>query len=432
MTAPFVPGPAPYEPVERPIRCEVYESDNLTKVGDLTTDVTGSREFREELAGIAGFGSGSLTVPTHVESGGVMVSNPECGWLQRGRIVRWSLDGEDREPFRVKPRRQSSVSPEGFPGMSRTVQMEGILSEWDDAVLPPDPGATFSDGSSRRFGWMSREADTSGLSAPTVSRPVIESGYLMPDPWIDVFGAVFSTSSNRFFVLDQTVAAETMVAVDVAVADRVTIYLNGEVVGQTDLAPATAWDNTSRLLARIPAGTHRWAFSVESLPDQPEPRWTATCFALDSPETGHMNGGTILWRTGYSTGVTLYPWKAASTPWGVTAAQVIESVRAQVASEQGLLGDWTVTAVGSLPLIPEVVFSKGAKCGTEFLIGMAKSWCDLSVAKSGKTLYVHPWRERGNFHTSPGVMPVFSDDRFAPAPGVQANVSSLSHEERIR
>lgn len=417
----------------RRITCEVYGPDNTTRVGELTTDLTGTRQFMEELPGIGGFGSSSLTVPLFVSDDGEMEFNAEAGWLERDNYVRFSLDGSVRHVGRVQPRRQTSVAPDGYPSLRRDVQMKGMMSEWDDAVLPGHPGAQFSQGAVRRFGWMSPEAPLTGLSGPAVGRAVYAIDKVIPEPWFDPYSRIYSTATNKYFVLDQEVETDTMFKMLVACADRITIYLNGEIVGQTELAPANAWDEAWSLLVRLPAGTHRWGFRCESLPEQPEPKWSATCWQMDSPESGRMNGGTIAWRTGYLMGEEEAPFVAAASPWGPTAAQIIEAVRAQVEAEQGLLADWVVSPVGVLPQIPEAVFDKGAKLGTGFLLKMAQSWCDLSYSTVGKTLYVFPWRERGNFATSPSLssLPVFCDDRFAPVSGRKANVRQLSHEERV-
>ena len=153
-----------------------------------------------------------------------------------------------------------------------------------------------------------------------------------------------------------------------------------------------------------------------------------------------MNGDTILWRTGYITGVDPYPWKASATPQGPTVKQIIRSALTQVQAEQGRLLDWTlfddddtVDANGNpLDRISHVPFPVGCKMGSDFLIGLAKSWCDLAPPTSGKALKVYRWRERGNYHTAPAAPPIFSDAIFSPVDGRLPNILDLVHEERIR
>ena len=425
---------------ERPLRCYVYEANNTTLVGELTTAIAGMSSYQTVLVG--GFGSGDVAVPLFrpMSDGSAMELNPEAAWLTKGRLVRFVDGGTLRFTGQISTREQTSVEVSGYPGMTLTVRMSGLGSEWDDAVLPPDPMCRFTAGSVRRFGWMSSEATISGLSAPTVQRPVIEQGEVMPQPWVDLFGAVFSASTNRFFVLDDTTDTEKLVCVHIAAADRVTCYTSAEMTGQTGEPPASAWTKTHRLQARIPAGTTRWAFRVEGLPDNPNPRWTATCFEIDDPEHGSMSGETIRWRTGYSTGVTLYPWKAAASPWGVTVKQILRSVLAQVQAEQGVMvgwsiggGDDTIDANGNaLDLIPEVTFQLGAKLGSRFLTELVKSWCDIEFDWAAKQVLVYRWRERGTFATAPSLssVPVFADTRFSPVTGAGQSVMDVQHKER--
>lgn len=434
------PGPPAIEPTARPIQVDLYESDNITLVGRLATDIAGSRSWTDVLNEL---GDASLTVPLWVpaEDWSEMIPNSEAYDLTRGRVLRFSLDGEDRFAAVIRPRRQTSVTAAQLDaGTTRTVRCRGLLSEWDQAVMPPAPGAElFPGGDVRHFGWMSKEAVVSSMSAPTISRPVFADGYPHPEPWVDAFGGVFSAATHRYFIHDQTLATETAVSVHMAFGDQGTVWLNGVPMGSGAQPPDSSWGTTRHGGALLPAGTHRWAFEIEGLPGAAEPRWTATCFEVNDATTGQMRGDTILWRTGYEFGSTPYPWKASATPVGPTVKQIIRSVLGHVQSEQGRLLDWelyggddTVDANGNpLDGIAHLPVQIGSKLASGFLMQLAKSWCDLAVPPGpGKVLKVYRWRERGTFATSPSSMPTYSDARFAPVEGRLANVLSLTHEER--
>lgn len=441
----MTPGPEAVEPPQRRIQLKLYEADG-TFVRDLTTDLTGTRAFTPELPGIGAFGTAAFSIPLFVTSEALseMVPNVEATDLTRGRIVRYYLDGELRFAAVIRPRRQTSAASKGHSALVRSLRMEGVLSEWDRAVLPPHPGAVyFLGGEIRNFGWMSPEADIDDLDDAVFLRPVFADGYSHPDPWVDGFGYVFDASTHRYFVYDQEVdEADAPLAVSVhqAFADQGTGWVNGVSMGQTDGPPSSAWGQTHHGGARLPEGVTRWAFEVQGLPGSPDPRWAATAFAINDATTGSMNGDTILWRTGYITGVTPYPWKASATPQGPTAKRIIRSALTQVQEEQEKLLGWSIEgdddsldANGNeLDRIAHVPFRVGCKLGSEFLLGMAKSWCDLDVDYATKTLRVFRWRERGNFHTSPASAPVFSDAAFAPVDGRLPNVLDMVHEERIR
>lgn len=433
------PGPPAIPPGERRIQVDLYEADNVTLVRRLTTDIAGSRSWTDALNEL---GEASLTVPLWVpaEDWSMMIPNPDAYGLTRGRVLRFSLDGADRIAAVIRPRRQTSVSAAQLEaGATRTVRAKGLLAEWDGAVMPPAPGAElFPGGETRHLGWMSKEAPTSGMSTPAVLRPVFSDGHPHPEPWVDAFGAIYSASSNRYFVFDQTLATETAVSVHMAFADQGTVWLNGVPMGSGAQPPESSWGTTRHGGAILPAGVHRWAFEIEGLPGASDPRWTATCFEVNDATTGQMRGDTILWRTGYITGTTPYPWKASAAPQGPTVKEIIRSVLTQVQAEQGKLLDWelygsddTVDAVGNpLDRIAHLPMPIGAALATGFLLPLTKAWCDLEVPPGpGKVLKVYRWRERGSFaQSTPG--PVYSDALFAPVEGRLPNLLSLTHEER--
>lgn len=440
----FIDGPERVDTLTRPITVDVYEADNLTFVRTLTTDLSGSREWTDELPTGTGVGSASLSVPLYVPNDDLdeMIANPDCSALTRGRVLRFRLDGSDRFSAVVRPRRQTSVSTAGPSAQTRTVRCAGLLSEWDRAVLPPAPGARFFyGGDTRHFGWMSQEADVTSLDTPDVLREVFASGKEHPDPWIDGFGAVFDASEHRYFIFDQVVEDPLSLSCHMGFGDQGQVWLNSVPMGQGALPPDSSWAKTRRGGAKLPAGTHRWGFDIQGLPSAPEPRFCATAFEINDATTGQMNGDTILWRTGYITGTTLWPgWKASATAQGPTAKQIIRSVLEQVQEEQGKLLDWsidgaddTVDANGNeLDRIPHLPVQVGVKLASGFLSALASSWCDLGTAVAGKTLKVYRWRERGTFHTNPASPPKFSDALFSPVNGRLANIISLTHEERIQ
>lgn len=441
--AELIPLPDPRDPPSRRITVSLYEADNVTKVMDLTTDT--GRDWTDVIDDL---GTANLTVPLFVpaeEVDGIvadMAQNPEWAALTRGRVLRFALDGTDRFPAVIRPRRQTSVSStHDQAGLTRSVSCYGLLSEWDRAVLPPSQGAElFAGGDTRHFGWMSKEADIADLESPVILREVFRAGYPHPSPWIDAFGAVFSAASHRYFIFDQTTLTEKSYSVHLAAADQVAVWLNGVPMGQGKLPPESSWLKTLHGGAKLPTGTHRWGFDVQGLVGQPDPRWTATCFTVNDATTGVMNGDTIDWRTGYITGTTPYPWKASALAEGPTVKRIIRRVLEQVQTEQGLLTDWVIDGdddyldsngnemdrIGHLPFQIGVSLAKG------FLLPLAKAWCDLAVDVAGKKLYVYRFQGRGSFHLSPDTVPVFSDAVFSPVDGRIPNILSLTHEERIR
>lgn len=434
------PGPPTIDPGDRRIQVDLYEADNETLVGRLTTDLAGSRTWTDVLNEL---GDASLDVPLYVpaEDWSAMVPNAEAYDLTRGRVLRFSLDGTDRFAAVIRPRRQSSVSASQLEaGLTRSVQARGLLSEWDRAVMPPAPGAElFPGGDTRHFGWMSKEADTNSLDVPSILRPVFSAGYDHPEPWVDAFGAVFSASGHRYFIYDQELSEQTAVSVHMAFGDQGNAWLNGVPMGSGAQPPESSWPTTRHGGALLPAGVHRWAFEVEGLAGATDPRWTATCFQVNDATTGQMRGDTILWRTGYVTGTTPYPWKASTAAQGPTVKQMIRSVLQQVQTEQEKLLDWeldgeddTVDANGNpLDTIAHLPIPIGQPLASGFLLQLAKSWCDLEVPPGpGKLLKVYRWRERGTFATAPGDGPIYSDARFCPVEGRLPNLLELTHEER--
>lgn len=445
MSAPLVSAPPAVDPPLRPIQLELYEADNVTKVADLTTDITGTREWTREIPGIGRFGSGSFAIPLYVTSEDLseMVPNGEVALLTRGRVVRFYRDGQLRFSAIIRPRKQTSVSAKGYSDLRRSLQMQGLLSEWDRAVMPPAPGAEFFPGGDvRNFGWMSKEADVSALDEPDILRAVFAGGHSHPDPWIDAFGSVFDASTHRYFVFDQDVQeiqAPLSLSAHLAADAQINVWLNSCPMGSGVAPPESSWLETLHGAAKLPAGAHRWGFEVQGLPDSAEPRWCATSYEINDATIGQMLGDTILWRTGYVTGTTLWPgWKASATAQGPTAKQIIRSVLTDIQTQQGLLLDWSIDGADDtidsngnpLDRIAHVPFPVGCKGGSDFLLGMAKAWCDLAPADEGKVLKVWRWRERGTYAQNPPSPPVFSDDRFAPVGGRLANVTSLEHEER--
>lgn len=442
MTATVNPAPARVVPEERPIQVAVYESDNETHVADLTTDITGSRTWTDELPGIGDLGQAAVTVPLWEpdENMETAVANDEAALLTRGRVLRFALNGVDRFAAIIRPRRQTSVTASGLhAGADRTVRCLGLLSEWDRAVLPPPPQAVhFPGADTRHFGWMSPEADTSDMDEPDILGSVFREGQVHPEPWVDLFGASFDATEHRYFVFDQTIEDDpTSVSVHLAAMDQVNVWCASQDMGSGKQPPESSWANTSHGGAKLPAGTIRWGIEVQGLPGNTAAKLAATCFEINDATTGQMSGDTILWRTGYITGVTPYPWKCSATPQGPTVKQIIRSVLEQVQDEQGLLLDWEIDGAddtldsngNALDRIPHVPFPTGSKLATEFLLPLAASWCDLGVSVAGKTLYVYRWRERGNYHLGT-IGPVFSDTQFRPWVERNPNILSLTHEER--
>lgn len=429
MTAPYTPTPAAEVPPPRRITVDIFESDNVTKVATLETD--SGREWTDELNDV---GSASLSVPLYVEGG---AANPEADMLTRGRIAGFNLDGEPRFAASIRPRRQTSVAVRGHAALSRQVNCQGLLGEWARAKVPPPPGAFPFDVTTRHWGWMSLQNDLShAASLSTITRPTFAPGHEHPEPWIDAFGGV--VSGYRYWWYDYTPTEPLAMSMHLAFV-QARAWLNSVPAGEGEPPPKSNWDDTRHFGARLAATTNRFAFDVQDLGGG-DARLTATAYEINDPETGRMQGDTILFRTGYVTGTTPFPWKMSNDPGGMTVKQILRQFLAEVSADQGVLGDWTldgpndfIDANGNpLDRIADFPTTIGMG-GDELLRALAAAHCDLAVSPpgAGKKLYVYRWRERGSFHLSPGVMPVFSDAIFAPVAGRTPNLSDLTHEERL-
>ena len=429
MTAPYTPTPTAEVPPARRITVDIFESDNVTKVATLETD--GSREWTDELNDV---GSASLSVPLHVEGG---AANPEVDMLTRGRIAGFNLDGEPRFAALIRPRRQTSVAARGHAALSRQVNCQGLLGEWARAKVPPPPGAFPFDVTTRHWGWMSLQNDLSHASTlSTITRPTFAPGYEHPEPWIDAFGGV--VSGYRYWWYDYTPTDPLAMSMHLAFV-QARAWLNSVPAGEGEPPPKSNWGDTRHFGARLAATTNRFAFDVQDLGGG-DARLTATAYEINDPETGRMQGDTILFCTGYVTGTTPFAWKMSNDPGGMTVKQILRQFLAEVSTDQGVLGEWEIDGAddftdangNSLDRIGDFPTTIGMG-GDELLRSLAAAHCDLAVSPpgAGKKLYVYRWRERGSFHLSPGVMPVFSDAIFAPVVGRMPNLSDLTHEERL-
>jgi hypothetical protein len=433
-----VPTPDPIDDEPYPITASLYEADNTTKVLDFATDVVGSRKFQVAL-NIAD--SGQLEVPVLTSDDTTTTVNSEATALQRGRIVRYAVDGTDYSAQVIRPREQTSIDSQGNEdAQRRSVATKGLLSEWRQAVLPPAPGTEDFNIDTRHFGWMSKENDISGLGAPTFLRPMFSDLGDYSAPWVDAFTFLFDASTDRYFWFDDTVSSGLSVAGHFGFKDQGTIWLDSAPMGQGATPPESSWPKTRHGGAKLSAATHRWAFDIQGLPANTQPLFGAVIYEVVDASNGAIDGTTIRFRTGFSTGTTVYPqWKSSATPGGCTVTQMIQSVLAQVQDEQDLLADWTIddpngdgtvdSNGNAFDLIADAPFSIGMKLD-DWLVALTAAHCDLKVSVTGKTLYVYRWRERGTFHTTPTSAPTFSGEFFGAVSGRIPNIVELKHQER--
>lgn len=424
------------------IGVDLYEADNTTHVREITTGRIGSREWRGQLRGL---GSAKIDVPLEVEDSGAMVANPDVTAMTRGRILRYSLDGTARFAAPIRKRSQTGITGDGENAQYRTFDCLGLLSEWDLAVLPPDPSAVyFSGGDTRDFGWMSREADHSALSAPTILRAVLEAGAQHPDPWLWAFTSYFDASTHQYFTFDYTPDDDVTIAAHNGLIDFGNLWLGSVPVGSGATAPESSKDKNYRYGAKIPGGvTTRFAWDITGLGGA-ETAFASTVFTVDDPTTGQLNAATFLFHTGIippdlgGDGTAVYGFKCSADPVGPTAKQIIRSVLGQVQDEDAALAGWDVEGSddtldsngNAMPGIAHIPFPIGAKLGSEFLLPLAAAWCDLAVSVEGKTLYVYNYGERGNYHTTPGTLPIYSGKGRWAVSGRIPNIRELTHEER--
>lgn len=322
------------------------------------------------------------------------------------------------------------------------MKTSGLLSEWRRAVLPPAPGTEQFSVDTRHFGWMSKENDISGMGAPTFLRPMFSDLGDYSAPWVDAFTELFDASSDRYFWFDDVVSSVVSVAGHFAFKDQGTVWLDSAPMGQGAQPPESSWPKTRHGGADLAVQTHRWAFDIQGLPDNSAPLFGAVIYEIIDDANGAIDGETIRFRTGYSTGTTVYPqWKSSSTPGGCTVLQMIKSVLAQVQDEQDVLTDWTIddsegdgtvdSNGNAFDLIADAPFSIGMKLD-DWLIALAAAHCDLKVSVTDKTLYVYRWRERGTFHSTPTDAPEFCGEHFGVSadPDRVPNIVQLTHQER--
>lgn len=435
-----VPTPDQVTDVAYPIAVELYEDDNDTLVRTFATDVVGSRSFQVAL-NIAD--SGSLQVPVLVSDEAGTTVNDEATDMERGRIVRFKLNGTARSAQRIRPRSQRSIDSDGNEdAQRRTVNTQGLLAEWGQAVLPPAPGTETFNIDTRHFGWMSAENDISGMDTPDFLDPLFDPGVEHPEPWVDLFTIAYDADSHRYFWFDLEIASPMSVALHVGFKDQGTVWLNSAPMGQGATEPESSWEKTRHGGAMLAAGTHRFAFEVTGLPDDTEPKFAVVCFEITDASTGRIDGSSIQFRSGYVTGTTPYDeWKASATPGGCTVTQMVKSVLSQVQDEQGTLTGWSVDDPASdgtedsngnaLPLIADAPFAIGMKLD-DWLMALAAAHCDIRVDVEGKVLHLYRWRERGDFHTTPSSAPEFCGEIFGESAtsGRLPNIVSLNHEER--
>lgn len=432
---PYVPTPPVFEPADRRIQVDIYEADNETFVRRLTTD--SGREWTDELNAA---GSASLTVPLYVPNDELtaMVPNPDSQALTRGRFARYSLDDTPRFAALIRPRRQTSVSRGRHRNLTRSIKANGLLAEWRLAKMPPPPAGFSFDVDERNWGWMCAQNDLGFADdVTTIARPTFAPDAAHPEPWVDAFGGVFEGFRYYWFDFDPDEALSMSMHL-AFIQGRV--WLDGVPMGQGDSPPSNNWPDTRHGGAALADTLHRFAFDITDLGGS-DARLTATAYQVNDPTTGAMNGDTILFRTGYVTGTTPYPWKASNDPGGPTIKQIIRQFKTEVAADQGLLGDVTIVggddtldangnALDRIADFPTPLTMDGEK----FLEACAAVHCDLAFSPDGKDLSVYRWRERGTFHTDPGTVPIFFDDIFSPLvdPGDRLqNIIELDHEERV-
>lgn len=424
-----------------PISVALYDETNTTLVRSIDTAIIGSRRWQEVLNDK---GSAGLQVPLRVPNGdrSAMVINPELTDLTRGRNLRFALDGTERFAAPIRARKQTSIaeaSEDSFPDddQLRDVSCLGLLSDWDQTVVFPAPGAmNFPGADTRYFGWMSPEADISGLDSPAALRSL--QGGDHPDPALDPFASIIDASVYRYFLIDFTPDHDLSGVGQGTAWDTFQWWLQGAPWGTGALPPISSKSKMYHGSFDLKAGvTYRYGFDIQGLPGAPAPGFVFSAWEIDTPAEGNINvfnGDNLLFRTIYETGITPYGWKASVDPFGVTP-DVIAGKHLTEAQGRGRLGDWGIEVHGTLGRIPIFPVTVGAK-GGDLLLKLASAYCDLGVSVAGKTLHMYPWGQRGSFHTSPaaGVAPIYAGlewgRAFADAHDTTPNLAYLDHEER--
>jgi hypothetical protein len=432
-----------------PFTVELYESDNATPViisgrstPEITTAIRGATSVQESDL-TTDFGTIRLQVPVRCLTGGTWGMNPEAVELTPGRVVRVSIDGEQIYAGTIRPRRQESIPRKGAQGVDRPrvreLVMQGLLAEWDRAVLAPPPGTENVRGKPpRAMAWYSLEAPIETLSQPTTFTPVFNDTETFPKPWLDAFGGRFDTSSHRYLILDHELDVDRIVVTHNAAKDQFNHYWQGLPVGTGALPPETSKEKTRRGGISAKAGVNRFAYEVVGLGSE---SWlAASAFYADDAESGQLNRGTFLWHTGEDPDNTpdLFPWYWSNTPVGPTCGKMITVGWAE-AQDRGAIPDWELdfdetndSNGNAWDPIAEVVFDFGAKLGSGFLQRLALlGHVDLAVGLTGKVLKAYRPGERGNYFTSPASPVVFSGGDFGVIGGRNPNIVNLVHEERL-
>lgn len=406
MPATITPAPPALTIPSSDITVSVYEADNETLVGSLTSSIG-----RRAQATIEPTGSGELRVP--------YAAAADIALLTPGRMLRFAYKGEDVLSVPIKANTRRLVSKQGPKDEFLRIAGPGHLNEWarPGVGLHPAAGMYGAKMTKRSIGgWDDPGFDDSDWDDQTiVAESLFETKPPKAFPW-PFTSSIWGPDSKRRLLARRsaiTLTATKALWMGGSAADAFKVGLNGVPVGDTGLPAGTdelltsfAGEITTRWVPAVTAGDH--VITIEAIGGT-SARWVAfLAFALDNVDTAELNTSTYLCQTGYlSGGVTLEPWKVLTLDLDDPLPSMTDGwILAQILSEfqdQGWLEDWTLDFDDELDSNGDPWEPQGAlvvdigRSGLEVLRQMAASRIDVHAPPHGKVLRATKWQGRGNF-----------------------------------
>lgn len=392
----------------------IHDGDNDIEI---TPQLTATEiEFSERLNAPAG---GRFRVPLAVPA--------DIADVTDGRVVRFKVDGTTVVAGTVKRSTQDAI-PSSGAARFLTVEAPGLAAEWADApVLPPPNTDRFGSITQRIFDWSCLEVDDSVApwTTATTGGPVRVDRMPRAFPSATAL-RVWSGSAEKLYCrVTRTNNADKIHAVYFSGSGIIRQRIQGVPIqtcgSSTDPAERSTWRAVPKTNVNVPIV---WGWEVDSA-GADDPYFGAVGWKWDGGV-----GGTLEDPIDWETGTTAV--RVSTVAQGPTPGRIIRALLEE-AQAAGFLAGWTLdfdddddTAGNPWPHVTEVALTVGDSCLTA-LERLAEAWIDFAVDPTTKTLSAWRWRERGNFHTSPGSRPVLWGARWGTGTGTP-NIAELSYE----
>lgn len=344
-----------------------------------------------------------------------------------GRVARFLVDGSPVAAGIVKRSTQDALTASGA-ARYLSVEAPGVVAEWADApVVPPPNTDRFGSITQRIFDWSCPEVDdtVAPWTNATTAGPVRVDRMPRAFPSASAL-RVWSGSASKLYVrITRTDNADKIHATYFSGSGIIRQRIQGVPIqtcgSATDPADRSTWRAVPKTNVDVPVV---WGWEVDSA-GADDPYFGAVGWKWDGGVGGTLEDA-IDWETG---SVTV---RVSTVAQGPTPGRIIRALLDD-AQAAGFLAGWSLdfdddedSAGNPWPHVSEVVLTVGDSC-LSALERLAEAWIDFAVDPTTKTLSAWRWRERGNFHTSPGSRPVLWGARWGSGSGTP-NIAELTYE----